>query len=76
MTHAQRRGDCDELVRCRLKRPVQRAGDPQWADLHRAEQFSIEEKTNTPGVMPRTGTRRLLPRIRSKTLSVIIPAPL
>jgi hypothetical protein len=26
--------------------------------------------------MPRTGIRRLLPRIRNKTSSVIIPAPL
>jgi hypothetical protein len=58
---------------CRLKRPVQRAGGPQHADLYRAEQFSFEEEITRPGAMPRMRTHRLLPRIRSKTLSVIIP---
>jgi hypothetical protein len=61
---------------CRLKRPVQCAGGPQRADLHRAEQFSFEEKLTKTGAMPCMGTRHLLPRIRSKASSVIIPAPL
>jgi hypothetical protein len=68
--------DCDELVAVSIKAAVQRADGPQQADLHRAKQFSFEEKINMIGVMPRTGTRRRLPRIRGRTLSVIIPTPL